>query len=135
MNARVPTGRQSPPFARVRHDWAAMSDSGELLGGLPRSRPRRRSTRRPRPVSVAVPDSDLAGAAARRARAQGTATSRARTDRTAPAASSPDPPAGRSPDPVEVITTAVRAAGELAEIGLTVGTQALRGALERLPRP
>lgn len=40
-----------------------------------------------------------------------------------------------SPDPVEIIGTAVRAAGELAEIGLSVGTRALRGALERLPRP
>lgn len=86
-------------------------------------------------MSAAVPDSDLAGAAARRARARETATSRARTEPTAPAASSADPPAGRSPDPVDLVTTAVRAAGELAEIGLTAGTQALRGALERLPRP
>jgi len=86
-------------------------------------------------VSAAVPDSDLAGAAARRERARGAAASRAHTDRDTPAASAPEPPAGRSPDPVDVVTTAVRAAGELAEIGLTVGTQALRGALERLPRP
>jgi len=112
-----------------------MSDSGEILGGLPRSRPQRRSTRRPRPVRAAVPDSDLAGAAARRARMESKAPRRARAEPTAPAASSSERTAGRSPDPVEVVTTAVRAAGELAEIGLTVGTQALRGALERLPRP
>lgn len=108
-----------------------MSDSGEILGGLPRSRPQRRSARRPRPVSAAVPDSDLAGAATRRARPAETAHG-ARAESAAPSA---DADAGGSPDPVEVVTTAVRAVGELAEIGLSVGTQALRGALERLPRP
>lgn len=103
----------------MRHDSEAMSDSGELLGGLPRSRPQRRSTRRTRPVSVAATD--------------GAAT--ARRPRPEDASASPDQRAERSPDPIDVVTTAVRAAGELAEIGLTVGTQALRGALERLPRP
>ncbi len=31
--------------------------------------------------------------------------------------------------------TAVQAAGELTQIGLTVGRQAVRAALDRLPRP
>jgi hypothetical protein len=34
-----------------------------------------------------------------------------------------------------VVETAIQAAGELAQIGLTVGGQVLRGALSRLPRP
>jgi hypothetical protein len=33
------------------------------------------------------------------------------------------------------VTTAFQAVGELAQIGVTVGGQALRSALSRLPRP
>ncbi|MFN8174123.1 MAG: hypothetical protein U0T02_03550 [Solirubrobacteraceae bacterium] len=95
-----------------------MSDTSEILGNLPRTRPQRRSDHRPRPVSDAAPDTEVAGAAHRMAREE-------RGD----AGGEP------GPDPVDVLTTAVRAAGELAEIGLSVGTRALRGTLERLPRP
>lgn len=35
----------------------------------------------------------------------------------------------------DILGTAVQAAAELAEIGLTVGARALRGAVSRLPRP
>lgn len=99
-----------------------MSDTGEILGNLPRTRPQRRSDRRPRPVSDAAPDTEVAGAAHRVAHKE---------SRGAGGASRGQP----GPDPVDVLTTAVRAAGELAEIGLSVGTRALRGTLERLPRP
>ncbi len=115
-----------------------MADDPEIMGSLPRTRPQRRSPRRagapatppaatapdgaarprarPRPVRTAAPETKVAGAAAR---------SRPATD-----------PAGRAgPAPGELLGTALRAAGEIAEIGLSVGTQALRGALERLPRP
>jgi hypothetical protein len=40
----------------------------------------------------------------------------------------PEPPSG-----AELVTTAIRAAGELAGIGLTLGAQAVRRAIERLP--
>lgn len=39
------------------------------------------------------------------------------------------------PSGTEIVTTAVQAAGELAQIGVTVGAQALRRAASRLPRP
>jgi len=39
----------------------------------------------------------------------------------------------RDGGPVELVTTAVQAAGELAQIGLTVGGQILRRAANRLP--
>jgi hypothetical protein len=54
------------------------------------------------------------------------------------------PPARRSgaqprratpPSGGEILSTAVQAAAELAEIGLTAGARALRNALSRLPRP
>ena len=38
------------------------------------------------------------------------------------------------PTGVELVTTAVQAAGELAQIGLTIGGQILKRATERLPR-
>jgi hypothetical protein len=60
----------------------------------------------------------------------------------APAASK-IPPAGyatprgddRVPRGADLVTTAVQAAGELAQIGLAAGGRALKSALERLPRP
>lgn len=39
------------------------------------------------------------------------------------------------PSGTELISTAVQAAGELVEIGATLGRQALKSALSRLPRP
>jgi hypothetical protein len=61
------------------------------------------------------------------------------------AASTPPPPPAGWASPTEprregggtgeLLTTAVQAVGELAQIGLTYGGQALRQALSRLPRP
>jgi hypothetical protein len=60
------------------------------------------------------------------------------------AATSQIPPAGYAtprtdddgvPRGVDLVTTAVQAAGELAQIGLAAGGRALKSALERLPRP
>jgi hypothetical protein len=42
----------------------------------------------------------------------------------------PEPPKG-----AELVTTAVQATGELAKIGLTLGGQALKRAVDRLPKP
>jgi hypothetical protein len=36
---------------------------------------------------------------------------------------------------VPIVATAVQAAGELAQIGLSLGARALRSAVDRLPRP
>ena len=55
------------------------------------------------------------------------------------------PPAGYAPPaggdregpsgPTEVLTTAIQAATELAQIGFSVGRQVLQAAIERLPKP
>ena len=55
------------------------------------------------------------------------AAKKPRTPRRAPAA---QPPKG-----AELVTTAVQATGELAKIGLTLGSQALKRAARRLPKP
>ena len=44
-------------------------------------------------------------------------------------------PAAAPPKGAELVTTAVQATGELAKIGLTLGGQALKRAVDRLPKP
>jgi hypothetical protein len=44
-------------------------------------------------------------------------------------------PAATPPKGTELVTTAVQATGELAKIGLTLGGQALKRAVDRLPKP
>ncbi len=56
-------------------------------------------------------------------------TQRARTAEPPPE-SKTSPPSG-----TELVTTAIQAAGELAQIGLAVGGQVLRRAVDRLPKP
>jgi hypothetical protein len=56
-------------------------------------------------------------------------TQRARTAEPPPE-SKHSPPSG-----TELVTTAIQAAGELAQIGIAVGGQVLRRAVDRLPKP
>jgi hypothetical protein len=44
-------------------------------------------------------------------------------------------PAPTPPKGAELVTTAVQATGELAKIGLTLGGQAIKRAVDRLPKP
>ena len=63
-----------------------------------------------------------------------------------PAAEAGVPPAGyatssssesgrRGPDPFALLSTSVHAAGEIAQIGVTLWSQAVRSALNRFPKP
>ena len=47
----------------------------------------------------------------------------------------PEDAGGTPAGPAEIATTAVRAVGELAQIGVAVGGQAVKGVLKRIPRP
>jgi len=163
----------------------------EVLGGLPRTRPHRRSDKRgaraqsapigPEPATFvgqapapATPKSQAAAKvkapAKRRAQtrpkatAPGTARAKAQASveaRSMPKAEAlgnqspapakgarlpqPGQPPGAPPAPasrrpassggVDILGTAVQAAAELAEIGLSSSARALRGAISRLPRP
>jgi hypothetical protein len=69
--------------------------------------------RRPRPVRAGAP-------------ALAESTERARADASEPLEPGASPPTG-----TELVTTAIQAAGELAQIGLTVGGQVLKRALRR----
>ncbi len=52
-----------------------------------------------------------------------------------PSASVPPPPQSVPPKGTGVVTTAVQAAGELAQIGITLGGQVAKRALKRIPKP
>ena len=120
-------------------------DTSSVMGALPSSRPHRRSEKRKAPAAKA------AGAAApprsKPAAAAGTKPAGARPLRQPPQprglprrpeTSRPKPaePAQRpAPPRRELLATAVQAAAELTEMGLSAGARALREAVSRLPRP
>jgi len=79
--------------------------------------PEPRTPQRPRPVRAGAP-------------ALKESTERARAEPSEPVTSGSKPPSG-----TELVTTAIQAAGELAQIGITVGGQVLKRAVKRLPKP
>lgn len=142
----------------MRDHFASMTGERppEVLSSLPRTRPHRRSQKRPaRPAdptpAAAKPGAAKPGAAKPRAAKPSTAARKPSATKPSTAAKKPAPlrqpaqPAGTPPGPrarrpapsrgSDVVGTAVRAAAELAELGLTVGARAIRGAVARLPRP
>jgi hypothetical protein len=138
----------------------AGKDDAGVLGNLPatrttrvggqRTKARTAATPRPKaaakPRAAATPKAGAARAAASRAREPATphrprpvragapalaeSTERARSEPSEPRERGASPPTG-----TELVTTAIQAAGELAQIGLTVGGQVLKRAVNRLPKP
>ena len=131
-----------------------MTDEPEpgVIGSLPRTRPHRRSSKRPAPTGAppvatqAQEPAVVRAAAPPKARAKKPVaatrvpakprTVKATPPPTKPRTSTPaptaTPPSGPSPG---VLETAVQAAAELTEIGLHAGARALRRVVSRLPRP
>ena len=87
--------------------------------------PRPRTAPRPTAVPPDGPQPVRAGAPALKE-----STERARSEAAEPLERGSTPPTG-----TELVTTAIQAAGELAQIGLTVGGQVLKRAVKRLPKP
>lgn len=138
-------------------------DGADVLKSLPARRPQRRSARRDGAKPAAAQASAKAGArAAAKPKAGGpkpvkakpaTPRAKAATPRakaappsgkpkavrpsaaTRNAASTPSARPADSPEGIELVGTAIQAVGELAQLGLTLGTKALRGAVSRIPRP
>jgi hypothetical protein len=125
-----------------------MSEQGsEIFSGLPQTRPQRRSSRRPpaAPAAESAPGSRVsaegAPAPSRTARVARTAArpQRQRIAQPAQPMATPKPSGLRPPKPAseehDALGRTVRAAAEVVEVGLAIGTHALRRALSRLPRP
>jgi hypothetical protein len=119
-----------------------------VLGSLPAQRPDRIGGRRAARAEAAPEAEAVASPAPRKPAAAAPRRAAAKKPRRAPAAEPrpertrrpappPPPPAPRRGPPrgTELVTTAIQAAGELAQIGLTAGGQALKRAVDRIPRP
>jgi len=107
----------------------AKREPSSVLGTLPASRPERigrpravKPKAKPRPKAKAKPKPTAVS--------PGSPPLRVRRVTDAPP---PKPLA--APTGTELVTTTIRAAGELAQIGFTLGGQALKRAVDRIPRP
>jgi hypothetical protein len=119
-------------------------DGSEVLKSLPARRPQRRSARRGGAKAAArtpAPRTKAAAGAKKPApRAKKPAAGRrpagvSPSAATSAASSTPGERPAQAPEGIELVGTAIQAAGELAQFGLTLGTKALRGAVARIPRP
>ena len=132
-------------LAMASSDPSSDGDEREVFAGLPNARPQRRSAKRDRPArgaagrasaapktkpAAAKPKAKPAAAKPKRAAAQPKPAEKVPPAGYATPAADDDAPKG-----AELVGTAVRAAGELAQIGIAVGGRALKSAIERLPRP
>jgi hypothetical protein len=119
-------------------------EGADVLKSLPARRPQRPSARRggAKPtVRKAAPRKKAAATARKSATAAKKPAAGRRPAGVSPSAatraasSTPGQRPAQSPEGIELVGTAIQAAGELAQLGLTLGTKALRGAVARLPRP
>jgi hypothetical protein len=125
----------------------AASDQGKAPARKPASsqRPRSAGAKGPRAAAAKGPRAAAAkgppAAAAKGPRSAGSPKPRPKADRLrqpAQPGGTPTTPRTRKPVPAtgaDIIGTAVQAAAELAEIGMTVSARAIRRAVARLPRP
>jgi hypothetical protein len=101
-----------------------------VLGTLPASRPERIG--RPRRASA---DAAPAKRAAKPTPKPAAVTPGCPPLRVSRAADAPPPKPIGAPTGTELVTTTIRAAGELAQIGFVVGGQVLKRTIDRIPRP
>ena len=109
----------------------------DVLSSLPRTRPQRRSAKRDAAAKSAAKRTSGNGAKApAKPKQKPAAKPRPRAERIPPAGFEAPRDKQERPLPggVELIGTAIQAAGELAQIGLAVGKQALGSVLERTRR-
>jgi hypothetical protein len=116
-----------------------------VLGSLSPTRPTRLGGDRRAGATVAPATATAAKPARAKPSKPTAAKPKAARPKAAPKPAAATPPAGwqvpgegdgrRDSGPGEIVTTAVQAAGELAQIGLTVGGRFLKRAAGRIPRP
>jgi hypothetical protein len=129
---------------RAKSTGTSRGRQDSVLGSLPATRPARIGrTRRevkataakPRGPRPAKPKPPRAKAAApKRGKPVAVTAGCPPLERPKPSEAPPPQPIG-APSGAQLVTTAIQATGELARIGLTVGGQVLKRAVDRLPRP
>jgi hypothetical protein len=127
---------------------APSAKTGAAKPSTPRATATRRKAAAPRTFEPTEAAESAAGAADERAGPAVPLTETAREPRPRPVREGapgigttdarereqPSPESAR-PSGAELVTTAVKAAGELAQVGITIGGQLLKRAVDRLPRP
>jgi len=108
-----------------RRDGDPVSGSA---GAKPEPKPKAAQKRAPKPKTATAKSSGAKPKAVRSGSPSLDAAKKQPRAASKPAA--PEPPKG-----TELVTTAVQATGELAKIGLTLGSQALKRAARRIPKP
>ena len=130
-----PSARAKPATSSARPKPAASSARAKP-GSSARAKPASSARAKPAPASDRAkrqprpPTHDEQPAATERPRRP--------PERKVPAAGYAAPASGDtegSPSATEILSTAIQAGAELAQIGFSVGRQVLRSALERLPKP
>lgn len=107
-----------------------------VLSTLPRTRPERMGKPRNEVRRARQARPDTAGAPARtRAKSPKAVRPACEPLRATRVAGEPEPRPIGAPTGTELVTTTIRAAGELAQIGFTVGGQVLKRTIDRIPRP
>jgi hypothetical protein len=101
---------------------------GDPVSGSAGAKPKAAPKRAPKPKAATAKSSGAKPKAVRSGSPSLDAAKKQPRAASKPAA--PEPPKG-----TELVTTAVQATGELAKIGLTLGSQALKRAARRIPKP
>jgi hypothetical protein len=117
---------ERPPKRRTN----AKRDQPGVLGTLPASRPERIG----RPRRGGAEPAAKPPAPKRRPKPEAVSPGSPPLRATRVTDPPPDKPIG-APTGTELVTTTIRAAGELAQIGFVVGGQVLKRTIDRLPRP
>ena len=112
------------PEAAAKRKAAATPRAAPKRKAAAMSKPAREATPKPRAAPPSVPSPEPRGPRPVRAGAPTLSDAPSPQDR-------PDAP----PSGAELASTVVKAAGELAQIGLTVGGQVLKRAVQKLPKP
>ena len=115
--------RTKPKAAKPKATAAAKPKTAAKPRAVPSPKAAPKATPKPAPTTATKPRPVRAGAPS-------LAESTKRPRPAEPPERGASPPSG-----TELVTTAIQAAGELAQIGLTVGGQVLKRAVGKLPKP
>ena len=119
---------QPKPRPKAKPTAAAKAKSTKSTAA---DKPKPTAADKPKPVAATTPE-PAAATKATKPRAVRSGSPGLKTAKDKPAARRPAPAA--PPKGTELVTTAVQAAGELAQIGFTLGGQVVKRAVKRLPR-
>jgi hypothetical protein len=131
--ARAKARATAEPKA-ARSSARASSGTAAKAASKPTGRTRAKAAAKPRRAPARTTAAKASGSRSRTSAAS--AQARAAEAAVPPAGyATSDAPSHHGPDPFAMVSTAVHAAGEIAQIGATLWGQAMRSAISRLPRP